>query len=161
MLVIKYSLLSLNNLIVTPNDASILGVGCDYEDGMGEVPYVKLGFTRGNEVFLGSGSRHWGAPDPSVLVSSMSSFSGRRLLRIILISTQDDASAFGDHIYADYDNVREHMLGLGSLQHKGTEYDVYAVVPVNVADAADDAVISHTSVARSGAINETNLIRRI
>ena len=156
MLIIKYSLNSLNNLIVVPNGSRFLGLGKTSLVSGRDRAYVKVG--------LYQSSARWASPRRNYgPMSGMDPGPFSENFQIVRVVLLPESLSMEYQTILEYNETRSMLLSLGTFTLKSgsndKQYDGYVITPLEEEDVP--SVITAASRRTSGVINETSLTRQI
>jgi hypothetical protein len=151
MLNIKYSLHSLNSLLLVPADFHILCVGCEALLNKTERAYVVVGISNTGVSWAGTHRRYSNNDVPA-------SSENLESLRIALVPCHY-SRPFDYTTYLDYDARNQVLQGLGTIKMTTKEYSAYAII--NRTAESEVAISAGNRSIAAQSINETNLTRNI
>jgi hypothetical protein len=153
MLNIKYSLHSLNNLLLIPPNFRILHIGCDTLENSTQRPYICIGLANDEANWAGNWRRYGsslqgGMPDPQDL----------ERVRIALVPT-DSPDPFDYYAYLDYNTNNQTIQALGMLELRKRKYAAYGIF--DISETTQTAIEAGGRTLPTNTVNESNLIRNI
>lgn len=151
MLNIKYSLHSLNSLLVVPSHFHILNVGSESLLNGTERVFVIIGISNA-EASWADATRRYVSNDIPAPNSNLES------LRIALVPC-NYSRPFDYTTYLDYDARSQVLQGLGNVKMSAKEYSAYAII--SRTPESEAAIMAGSRNITTQSINESNLTRNI